>query len=562
MKVKRKLRGLFGTVRPQRSAQNDAAGVAAPAGPPSPRMTFCLDAPPREEGDAGVETLSGWCLASRPIQFLSVLPKREVSVSARYGLSRPDVARSRPRLPHALTSGFRLDLPPGYVAEHKRMKLRVGMLTPEGRLRFYRARVSLHTNEPQRIRLKPLDEEAEGLPSSEEVERRLRTALENAPGLSLRIDIVNKCNLRCVMCHYSDDAIFKRPKREITPEEFREFFGSIAPDVREVILSCGDEPLVSKHFPEILSLLAEDGTPRGIEFCTNAMLMNGRIRNLLIEKGVTDLMLSMDGSTKATMERIRQGSKFERVVANILALRDLKSAAGSVYPRMTMDFVMMNSNIHEAPAFVELCREIGAESIDFRHVVPSQYWDDPEEKLANFPAKYNYYRRRILEEAERFDLRVYLPPPLDAAEDWQPGPEIPRIDLSDFRMVEPDGAAGPPPAPKAFPPDFAPRDVRGSARSVFASTFCPLPFSEIMVRGQDEVLPCAWHRAPLGRLSDGRSLSDIFFGEEFQRVRRNMFRPEGDPNCRGCPIKGELLPTNPAQPGKEPEPAAESSDGG
>ena len=63
-----------------------------------------------------------------------------------------------------------------------------------------------------------------------------------------------------------------------------------------------------------------------------------------------------------------------------------------------------------------------------------------------------------------------------------------------------------------------------------------------MVRDQEEVLPCPWHEKTLGRLSEGKTLSEIFLGEAFVRLRRNMLKPEGDPGCAHCPIKSGHLP--------------------
>ena len=64
----------------------------------------------------------------------------------------------------------------------------------------------------------------------------------------------------------------------------------------------------------------------------------------------------------------------------------------------------------------------------------------------------------------------------------------------------------------------------------------------LMIRDQDEVLPCPWHGKTLGRLSEGKSLSEIFLGENFAALRRNMLKPEGDPDCANCPIKTLHLP--------------------
>ena len=59
--------------------------------------------------------------------------------------------------------------------------------------------------------------------------------------------------------------------------------------------------------------------------------------------------------------------------------------------------------------------------------------------------------------------------------------------------------------------------------------------SEIMVRDQNEVLPCPFHEKPLGLLSEGKTLAEIFQGEAFQRLRRNMLRPGCDPHRVGFP---------------------------
>jgi MoaA/NifB/PqqE/SkfB family radical SAM enzyme len=82
----------------------------------------------------------------------------------------------------------------------------------------------------------------------------------------------------------------------------------------------------------------------------------------------------------------------------------------------------------------------------------------------------------------------------------------------------------------------------GTVAEEFSTTFCNRPFSEIMVRDQNEVLPCPFHEKPLGLLSEGKTLAEIFQGEAFQRLRRNMLRPEGDPACANCPIKSKHLP--------------------
>ena len=379
--------------------------------------------------------------------------------------------------------------------------------------------------------------------TSAAIESKLRDRLTSSPAVTLRLDIINKCNLRCVMCHYSDETIARRKARSFTPEEFAAFFDDIAPMVQDIMLSCGDEPLMSKHFTSILQVIASHPEPRDVGLCTNATLMNGKVRDAIIQYGVTYILLSMDGVTKGSLERIRVGANYERVVANIMALRDLKKATGTRYPRMVLDFVMMESNIHEAPTFVEMAKQLGIAMVDFRHAVPSFYWNDENEKLSNHAAKFNYYRERILEQGKKHNVEIYIPDTFATEGIWLPASDIPQVDLHDFQRVEPDHASSHLPVPRSFPDTFVSGQGLDPSREFFGASYCHRPFSEIMLRNQSEVLPCPWHQKVLGYLDENTSLKEIFFGEPFRVLRENMFKPQGDPNCQGCPVKADYLPT-------------------
>jgi len=208
---------------------------------------------------------------------------------------------------------------------------------------FHRVPVNLET---RAIQTKELNEQTQVAEDDEirnsidglgELEKRFRRSLGKQPGLTLRLDIINKCNLRCVMCHFSDEAIFKRPTRQLTAAEFEKLFDQIGASVRQVMLSCGDEPLVSKHRPAILEYLAREHPQVAIEFCTNATL-RAPIRNLILQTGVARLLFSIDAVSKPLLESIRAGCRYEQVLGNIMALRDLRRQCGTRKPALHLHF--------------------------------------------------------------------------------------------------------------------------------------------------------------------------------------------------------------------------------
>lgn len=376
-------------------------------------------------------------------------------------------------------------------------------------------------------------------------EARLHQSLRKQRGLTLRLDLINKCNLRCTMCAFSDEEVFRRPTRQLTFEQFRAMFDELGPHVREVMLSCGDEPLLARNLPEILTFLRSEHPEIETGFCTNATLLRAKIRRIIIESGVASLLFSIDAVTKDLFERIRVGAKYESVIANILALRDLKIQSGAQRRRFVFNYVLMKQNIHEAPAFVAMAKELGGAVIDFRHVVPMFSGYDLEQELSAHPAKFNFYRNQIVEEAARAGIEIYLPAAfvLEEGQTFNSRFAKPGPSLDKFFQVAAD------PAQDQFPTAVPQGDLSamrryfaGCAADEFSTTFCNWPFSELMVRDQDEVLPCPWYARPLGRLSEGKSLSDIFFGNDFSRLRENMLKSNGDPGCSNCPIKAGQLP--------------------
>ena len=514
----------------------------------NPHLLFCSDRVCRNTSGHRVTGIQGWCLGSVPVRAMFLRADAGTFEPLVHGFPRPDVHKEFPLYPNGERSGFRsfqeFDCQPGAPGT-----LYVLTGEEESRSEWHQVEVNFDTSDIQTL---PLTREtlladgteaalAHHLADPEALETRFRRSLDARRGLTVRLDIINKCNLRCVMCHFSDDAIFKRPISQLTGEQFKALFQDIGPLVSRVMLSCGDEPLTSKFLPEILRYLATEHPEVAIEFCTNAMLMRAPIRNLIMETGVARLLFSMDAVTKPLLEAIRVGCRYEQLVGNIMALRDLKTQHGSEFPAFVFNFVMMNQNIHEAPAFVRLARALGAESIDFRHMVPIGKWFPEGELLSDHPARYNYYRDLISAEATALGMNYYLPDAFETTEQWSPENE-PEVSWSDFDAVVPD-----PPGPQEL--QIKPRlpgtlaGLAGSVAEEFSTTFCERPFSEIMIRDQEEVLPCPWHGKTLGRLSEGQTLSEIFLGEKFTALRRNMLKPGGDPDCARCPIKTFHLPT-------------------
>lgn len=524
-----------------------AARTAAVAG--ATPTVFChIDITDRHPGSDRLACLTGWIVAAAGFEVVRLALRLDEAklIPCNYPFHRADTRAAIELGGADALTGFNLLLPYDLAVTPAAFSFVAWIAPDDGEPQAYPFAIPRETGRTHTMHLSPPDPACDlpGLIAPPEqavgdlLERRLFDRLARQRGLTLRLDLINKCNLRCVMCHYSNEDFARRPVQRIAPEQFAAFFEPIAPVVRDVMLSCGDEPLMSPHFEAIIRELAARDPEVRIRFCTNAMLLTEKIAAAIIAARVYMVQFSFDGICAGTLQRIRVGSDFRRVLKNILHLRRLRAAAGGAGPRFVFNFVMLESNIHEAPLFVAVARRLGGSYIDFRHVVPFDYYDIEHEMLEHFKPKYNHYRARIVAAAREAGIEVYLPPAFATAATHDPAAD-PVASLDEFHASLQALGEEPGAAPEALPPvENQPEAIHESAHY-----FCERPFGEVMIREQRDVYPCPWHREKMGTLDGRTTLEEIFFGENFRRVRRAMLDPRGAPGCSHCPIKSKFLPT-------------------
>ena len=221
------------------------------------------------------------------------------------------------------------------------------------------------------------------------------------PGrLKVIIDVSNKCNLRCQMCHFSFDDVFHQPAHHMRPETFQRIAASVLPYAHTLVLSAGNEPLMSPWFTEILRLAAPFKIP-SLYFLTNGQLLTEKVAEAIIAAGVTQVQISADGARKETYERIRRGARFETLLRNIRYLTRRKQELQRSSPTLQFNVVLMQSNLEELELFVDLAEELGVEWIAARHLLQITGLNMEAESLSHDRARANEYFKRFLRRAEQ-----------------------------------------------------------------------------------------------------------------------------------------------------------------
>lgn len=189
--------------------------------------------------------------------------------------------------------------------------------------------------------------------------------------LNVFMDQNNKCNLRCIMCGFSDPRVRRIRKYDMPFWLFEKIAREVFPSAKYLALSCLTEPLMTRDFPERLDLLKTYTVPF-TEIVTNGTLLTEAIIVKMIDARVSRIAVSLDGASPAVYESIRQGARFDKVVANVRRLNSIKKEKNSDLPRLRINHVISAVNIGEFDAFLDLAESLDVHAIDVRTVLPCQ----------------------------------------------------------------------------------------------------------------------------------------------------------------------------------------------
>ncbi len=191
--------------------------------------------------------------------------------------------------------------------------------------------------------------------------------------------LTNTCNLQCAMCNGNwSSAIRSRregrpPLESVYGESFYEELAEFLPHLDDARF-LGGEPFLGSEPLRVMEMLAELPRRARVTITTNGTIFTPRVERIL-ERLRPDVVVSIDGASPATFDRIRVGARFDDVLENLDRFRSVLGPQ-----KVSVAHCLMPDNWHEFADLLLLAEErdlvVGVNVVRF----------PPERSLYHLPA--------------------------------------------------------------------------------------------------------------------------------------------------------------------------------
>ncbi len=181
---------------------------------------------------------------------------------------------------------------------------------------------------------------------------------------SIYLEPTSRCNEFCQQCPRT--LLSREDDRDLSFDRFREIVDQF-PALDRVVLHGLGEPLLNKDLPQMVRYLKDRGTY--VLFNSNGIALTERKGQELIDAGLDEYRLSMDGATPETYAEVRGVDAFDKIWRNIGAFIAMQKAQDASKPAVSLWFTAMRANLHELPLLVDLADTYGVREVYMQRLV-------------------------------------------------------------------------------------------------------------------------------------------------------------------------------------------------
>jgi MoaA/NifB/PqqE/SkfB family radical SAM enzyme len=222
--------------------------------------------------------------------------------------------------------------------------------------------------------------------------------------LILYFDPVRACNLRCRMCHFSDDEWLRQnPVKRFSDSEIRRLADMFFPQAVQLHIGGITEPTVHKGYPSLVTLGKAYKIPF-VGLTTNGQLLTPESIRLMTEAGLDEITLSTHGVKRETYETMMRGASFDTFHRTLETISRLKSKHRRKKPAIRINYTVNPDNLFELRTFFDVFGHYGISTLQVRPMINCGQTEYIHKNMADHTKEYNDVIDLLTSECGRRDI--------------------------------------------------------------------------------------------------------------------------------------------------------------
>lgn len=207
--------------------------------------------------------------------------------------------------------------------------------------------------------------------------------------ISLTIEPTNFCNLDCPECPAAISNKF-RERGYILMDFFKQIVNANARYTFYLMLYFQGEPFLHNRLTEMIACSVKHSIYTMTS--TNGQFITEEVAEKIVNSGLHEIVISMDGYTQETYQVYRRGGRLSKVYEAIEAIQKSKRQRRSAYPLVHIQFLVFRHNEHEIEAMKTFARNKGVDKLTFKS--PQFYNAANQQQMASRQLRFNRYANR------------------------------------------------------------------------------------------------------------------------------------------------------------------------
>jgi MoaA/NifB/PqqE/SkfB family radical SAM enzyme len=192
----------------------------------------------------------------------------------------------------------------------------------------------------------------------------MRSTVIQARPLKLTFDPTNYCQLRCPLCP-TGARIQDRDRGRAQLHLFEHLMEEVGEYVFMIDFFNWGEPLLNPQTEDFIALARRRGIVTSLSSNLSIPMSDGRIQRI-IDCGLSQLIVSLDGATPETYGTYRRVGRFDLVIDNMKRILARRAEMGVKHPEVNWQFLVFRFNEHEMDLVRHMAADMGVDSVTFR----------------------------------------------------------------------------------------------------------------------------------------------------------------------------------------------------